>query len=269
MGPERAVVLGHPPPQRDPFERHPRDRGKSGTGRFPGPVRGTAGGRAHERSLRLARRPRIRATGRAPGLGAVGRRAFRGAGRPARRHGETSGPCRVRTSFLEGLTRPALGFMWAERVRQVHFIEPGGGRSSPSLQQFRPGIRKTARGRRKHPRNQGGHRNYSAELQVRYRKDVTAADVVMSGFFDSIGLYRKASGPAGGDRAWMESFGLQALAGKKIQSPLPWRAAHGAAGALDGQSSRVFWCWTNPAKAWIPTIEGSSYRPSTESPPGD
>lgn len=57
----------------------------------------------------------------------------------------------------------------------------------------------------------------SAELQVRYRKAVTAADVVISGFFDSIGLYRKASAAqqaAAG--AWMAGLGLQALAVKKF-----------------------------------------------------
>ena len=57
----------------------------------------------------------------------------------------------------------------------------------------------------------------SAELQMRYRKAVTAADVVISGFFDSIGLYRKA--PAAQQTAaaaWMAGLGLQALAGKKF-----------------------------------------------------
>jgi molybdate transport system ATP-binding protein len=33
----------------------------------------------------------------------------------------------------------------------------------------------------------------SAEFQFRYRKTLTAADVVMSGFFDSIGLYRRGT----------------------------------------------------------------------------
>jgi molybdate transport system ATP-binding protein len=57
----------------------------------------------------------------------------------------------------------------------------------------------------------------SAELQVRYRKIATAADVVMSGFFDSIGLYRRGSSEQeSAAEAWLESFGLQALAGKKF-----------------------------------------------------
>jgi len=57
----------------------------------------------------------------------------------------------------------------------------------------------------------------SAELQVRYRKAITAADVVISGFFDSIGLYRKASqDQTDAAEAWIKSFGLQALAGKRF-----------------------------------------------------
>lgn len=57
----------------------------------------------------------------------------------------------------------------------------------------------------------------SAELQVRYRKAVTAADVVISGFFDSIGLYRKASaGQQAAAEAWMACLGLQALAVEKF-----------------------------------------------------
>jgi molybdate transport system ATP-binding protein len=57
----------------------------------------------------------------------------------------------------------------------------------------------------------------SAELQVRYRKAVTAEEVVLSGFFDSVGLYRRASSAqqaAAG--AWMESFGIRPLAAKKF-----------------------------------------------------
>ncbi len=57
----------------------------------------------------------------------------------------------------------------------------------------------------------------SAELQVNYRKAVTTAEVVMSGFFDSIGLYRRTSpDQQAAAAAWMEAFGLQALAGKKF-----------------------------------------------------
>jgi molybdate transport system ATP-binding protein len=57
----------------------------------------------------------------------------------------------------------------------------------------------------------------SAELQVRYRKDVTAVDVVLSGFFDSVGLYRKASpDQQAAAVAWLESLGLQMQAGKRF-----------------------------------------------------
>ncbi len=57
----------------------------------------------------------------------------------------------------------------------------------------------------------------SSELQVRYRKAITALDVVISGFFDSTGLYRKASPyQATVSEAWMQSFGLQTLADKKF-----------------------------------------------------
>jgi molybdate transport system ATP-binding protein len=55
----------------------------------------------------------------------------------------------------------------------------------------------------------------SAALQMRYRKAVTAAEVVLSGFFDSVGLYRRAS-PAqqAAAQSWMNSFAIQGLAGK-------------------------------------------------------
>ena len=57
----------------------------------------------------------------------------------------------------------------------------------------------------------------SAELQVRYRKAVTAEEVVLSGFFDSVGLYRRASSAQqAAARVWMESFGIQPLAAKKF-----------------------------------------------------
>jgi molybdate transport system ATP-binding protein len=57
----------------------------------------------------------------------------------------------------------------------------------------------------------------SAELQVRYRKTVTALDVVISGFFDSVGLYRRASAEQRASAGtWMESLGIQRLAGKRF-----------------------------------------------------
>jgi molybdate transport system ATP-binding protein len=57
----------------------------------------------------------------------------------------------------------------------------------------------------------------SAELHVRYRKAVTALEVVISGYFDSVGLYRR---PLAEQRAsagaWMNSLGIQRLAGKRF-----------------------------------------------------
>ena len=49
----------------------------------------------------------------------------------------------------------------------------------------------------------------SPELQLRYRKPVSALDAVLSGYFDSVGLYRR---PSGTERAvaeqWLEFVGL-------------------------------------------------------------
>lgn len=57
----------------------------------------------------------------------------------------------------------------------------------------------------------------SAELQVRYRKAVTARDVVISGFFDSVGLYRRPSlDQQASATAWMEALGIQKLAQKRF-----------------------------------------------------
>lgn len=57
----------------------------------------------------------------------------------------------------------------------------------------------------------------SPELQVRYRKAITALEVVISGFFDSVGLYRRSS-PAQETTAkfWMDQLGIQGLAGKRF-----------------------------------------------------
>jgi molybdate transport system ATP-binding protein len=55
----------------------------------------------------------------------------------------------------------------------------------------------------------------SPELQVRYRKHLTVLDVVISGYYDSIGLYRHAT--AAQDRSarrWLRSLGIEPLAGK-------------------------------------------------------
>ncbi len=57
----------------------------------------------------------------------------------------------------------------------------------------------------------------SAELQVRYRKPVTAEEAVLSGFFDSVGLYRQASRQQqDAARNLMESFGVLHLAHRKF-----------------------------------------------------
>jgi molybdate transport system ATP-binding protein len=55
----------------------------------------------------------------------------------------------------------------------------------------------------------------SPELQVRYRKRVTAFETVVSGFFGSVGLYRRPS-PQQADTAarWMECFGIASLSGR-------------------------------------------------------
>jgi molybdate transport system ATP-binding protein len=55
----------------------------------------------------------------------------------------------------------------------------------------------------------------SAELQVRYRKDLTAFDVVASGLFDSVGLYRRlAAGQSRRVRETMQRLGLSSLAAR-------------------------------------------------------
>jgi molybdate transport system ATP-binding protein len=57
----------------------------------------------------------------------------------------------------------------------------------------------------------------SAELQVRYRKSITAKDVLLSGFFDSIGLYRQASARQHATASeLMEFLGIRHLAAAKF-----------------------------------------------------
>ena len=58
----------------------------------------------------------------------------------------------------------------------------------------------------------------SAELQIRYRKRVTALEVVLSGFYDSIGLYRRP------DQAketialrWMQVIGIETMAQRRYE----------------------------------------------------
>ncbi len=52
----------------------------------------------------------------------------------------------------------------------------------------------------------------SSEFQIRYRKPLTAFEAVLSGFFDSVGLYRNAT-PAQRETAgqWMEVLGIDDL----------------------------------------------------------
>jgi molybdate transport system ATP-binding protein len=53
----------------------------------------------------------------------------------------------------------------------------------------------------------------SSEFQVRYRKSLQALDVVLSGFFDSVGLYRPAdSGQKKTAQTWMQRLNIADLA---------------------------------------------------------
>ena len=57
----------------------------------------------------------------------------------------------------------------------------------------------------------------SSEFQLHYRKRITAYDVVLSGFFDSIGLYRTASAQQHETAAeWIERLGIVALAQRRF-----------------------------------------------------
>jgi molybdate transport system ATP-binding protein len=57
----------------------------------------------------------------------------------------------------------------------------------------------------------------SSELQVQYHKRMRAYDVVLSGFFDSIGLYRKSStDQLSAAKQWMELLGLTDRAEKRF-----------------------------------------------------
>jgi molybdate transport system ATP-binding protein len=59
----------------------------------------------------------------------------------------------------------------------------------------------------------------SSEFQIRYRKDMTAFEVVLSGYFDSVGLYRHSS-PAQKDiaRQWIELLGIGDRADKRFNT---------------------------------------------------
>jgi molybdate transport system ATP-binding protein len=58
----------------------------------------------------------------------------------------------------------------------------------------------------------------SAEFQIRYRKPITAADVILSGFFDSVGLYHQGT-QAQKEIAeqWIEVFQIKHLAQQKFR----------------------------------------------------
>ena len=57
----------------------------------------------------------------------------------------------------------------------------------------------------------------SSELQIHYRKTISALDVVASGFFDSIGLYRRCTPEQlFTARSWVGWFGLQHLLGQRF-----------------------------------------------------
>jgi molybdate transport system ATP-binding protein len=59
----------------------------------------------------------------------------------------------------------------------------------------------------------------SPELHIHYPRTVTVADVVCSGFFDSVGLYQQCS-PAQKLTAegWIQAFGLPAVSGEPYSS---------------------------------------------------
>jgi molybdate transport system ATP-binding protein len=57
----------------------------------------------------------------------------------------------------------------------------------------------------------------SSEFQIQYRKRITAYDVVLSGFFDSIGLYRHATAEQHTDaKTWIERLGATELAERRF-----------------------------------------------------
>jgi molybdate transport system ATP-binding protein len=56
----------------------------------------------------------------------------------------------------------------------------------------------------------------SSELQVNYRKPISAFDVVLSGFFDSVGLYHRAdSRQVAAAQDWINRLGLSHLKEKR------------------------------------------------------
>ncbi len=52
----------------------------------------------------------------------------------------------------------------------------------------------------------------SPELQIRYRENISVLDVVLSGFFDSVGLYRHAAATQRQNaRYWLKFLGIDSL----------------------------------------------------------
>jgi len=59
----------------------------------------------------------------------------------------------------------------------------------------------------------------SSEFQFNYRKRINALEVVLSGFFDSIGLYRTASAyQIRSAREWLKTFGITHLENRRFDS---------------------------------------------------
>ncbi len=59
----------------------------------------------------------------------------------------------------------------------------------------------------------------SPELHIFYEKTASCLDVICSGFFDSVGLYRRSSEEQAAEaRAWLVALGMDSLAGQPFES---------------------------------------------------
>ena len=57
----------------------------------------------------------------------------------------------------------------------------------------------------------------SSELQLRYRKPIPGFEVILSGFYESIGMYRRPTGDQVAEaRRWVDSLGLGGLADRRF-----------------------------------------------------
>jgi molybdate transport system ATP-binding protein len=57
----------------------------------------------------------------------------------------------------------------------------------------------------------------SSEFQIRYRKPVSALEAVVSGFFDSVGLYRRAApDQISAARGWLAALGMTDKADRRV-----------------------------------------------------